>query len=452
MKTKQAIRRQPVLRTLAAAALASTLLASGQASAMSLMQAYEAALSNDPTYRSAVHDADGGKEYAILGRSNLLPNLQANYSASKNRADQVTHYPKEDFPSSPEYYSRSTSLSLRQPVFSLDAWARYKQGKAQTDYSDANYTGRLQDMMLRVSSAYVDVLFASEQVRLSEAQRNAYQEQKKVNDRMFEKGEGTKTDMLETQSKLDLSEATLLEAQDNLQSSRATLATLVGQEITQIDELGATFRIAPMPEGGFDYWNQLAREHNPDMEAQTHAIEAAKQEVNKSRAGHTPRIDFVASYSKSNSDTVNTYNQEQTVRSIGIQINIPLYAGGAVSASSRQAVASLEKARDELQIRTDKVLLDLRKQYTTLVSSVARLRALDQAVSSGELLIKATEQSIKGGIRINLDLLSARAQLNSTYRDQAQVRYNYLMSWLRLRADAGVLTVDDIREIGAYFK
>ena len=450
MKIMQAICPRPVLRTIAGAVLI-TLLSSGSASAISLMQAYEAALNNDPTYRSAVHDAEGGKEYATLGRSAILPNIQANYSASKVRADQTTHVGAQQATEHPEYYSRSSSVSLRQPVFSLEAWARYKQGKAQTDYSDANYTGRLQETMLRVSSAYVDALFANEQVRLAESQRNAYLEQKKVNDRMFQKGEGTKTDMLETQSKLDLAEASLLETQDNLQSARATLATLVGQEVTQLDELQPQFRIAPMPEGGFEAWRKLAQEHNPDMVAQTYAIEAARQEVNKSRAGHTPRVDFVASYTKSNSDTLNTYNQDQTLRSIGVQINIPIYAGGAVSASSRQAVAGLEKARDELQIRTDKVMLDLRKQYTTVISSAARIRALDQAVDSGQLLVKATEQSIKGGIRINLDLLNAQAQLNSTYRDLAQARYNYLLASLRLKSAAGIISIDDIREVGNYF-
>ncbi|MYM30253.1 TolC family outer membrane protein [Duganella sp. CY15W] len=443
--------RQPKLGKLVGAVLAS-LLAAGNASAISLMQAYEAALNNDPTYLSALHDAQGGKEYANLGRSNLLPSVQASYSAAKNRADQITHLKQGDLPPDhPVYYSRSSSVTLRQPVFSLDAWARYKQGKAQTDYSDANYTGRLQEVMVRVSGAYVEALFANEQVRIIESQRAMYLEQKKVNDRMFAKGEGTKTDMLETQSKLDLAEAQLLEALDNQQVARATLGTLIGQDVTQLDELLPQFRIAPMPEGGFETWHKMALEHNPDLEAQTYAIEAAKQEVNKNRAGHTPRVDFVASYTKSNSDTLNTYNQDQTVRSIGVQINIPLYSGGAVSASTRQAAAGLAKARDELQIRTDKVMLDLRKQYTTVVSSVARIRALDQAVDSGQLLVKATEQSIKGGIRINLDLLNAQAQLNATYRDLAQARYNYLMSSLRLKSAAGVISIDDIREIGNYF-
>jgi protease secretion system outer membrane protein len=448
----QKIVRRPMLRTLAGALLASTVVA-GNASAISLLQAYEAALSNDPTYLSAVHDAQGGKEYAVLGRSNILPNISASYAASKNRADLISF---NNFlgrtVDHPQYYSRSTGVTLRQPIFSLDAWARYKQGKAQTDYSDANYTGRLQEMMLRVAGAYVEALFANEQVRIIESQRAMYIEQKKVNDRMFEKGEGTRTDMLETQSKLDLSEAQMLEALDNQQVARATLATLIGQEVTSLDELAPHFRIAPMPEGGFDAWVQTAREHNPDLEAQNFAIEAAKQEVNKNRAGHTPRVDFVASYSKSSSETLNTYNQDQTVRAIGVQINIPLYSGGAVSASTRQAVAGLEKARDELQIRTDKVMIDLRKQYTTVVSSVARIRALDRAVESGELLVTATQQSIKGGVRINLDLLNAQAQLNTSYRDLAQARYNYLMGWLRLKSAAGTINIDDIKEIGMYFR
>ena len=165
-----------------------------------------------------------------------------------------------------------------------------------------------------------------------------------------------------------------------------------------------------------------------------------------------PRLDFVASYSKADSETLNTYNQDSTNRSVGIQLTVPLYAGGAVSASTRQASANLERAKAELQLRTDKVMIELRKQYAAALSSVARIQALDKAVSSGELLITATEQSIKGGVRINLDLLNARQQLYTSQRDQAQARYTYLLSLLKLRAAAGELGPDDVRQVAAYFR
>ena len=453
MKTIQATDRPRVMRVLVQAALAGALLSSGTASALTLVQAFEAALANDPTYQQAVQDAEAGKEYKVIGRSNLLPNVQATYSANRNNVDleqpdilgrmRTTH---------PRYISRSAGVTLRQTLFNMDAWARYKQGIAQSAYTDETFTGRSQELVTRVVGAYLDALFADEQVRIAKAQREMYAEQRAVNDRLFAGGEGTKTDMLETQSRLDLAEAQLLEAEDNRVTLMTTLSTIVGQEVTALDELAPVFRIAPLPEGGFETWRKLALQENPDLRAQAYAIEAAKQEVSKSRAGHMPRVDFVASYNKADSETINTYNQNTLNRSIGIQLTVPLYSGGSVSAISRQSVANMEKAKAELQLRTDKVIIELRKQYATVVSSVARIRALEKAVSSGELLVTATEQSIKGGVRINLDLLNARQQLYTSQRDLSQARYNYLNSLLKLRSAAGIAGPDDVREVAAYFR
>ncbi|MCU6496675.1 TolC family outer membrane protein [Rugamonas sp. A1-17] len=446
------MKRTPALRTLAGAMLAAALLASGQASALSLMQAYEAALSNDPTYRGAVQDANSGKENAILGRSNLLPQLSASYSASRVHADQTA----PDFfgamkTTHPVYLSHSSTVQVRQPLFSLDAWARYKQGLAQAKYSGQVFDLRGQEMILRVCGAYLDALFATEQVALAQGQRDVYAEQQKVNDHLFEKGEGTKTDMLETQSRVDLAEAQVLEALDNQQNALANLATLIGGDIDALDQPRSDFRIAPLPEGGYEELKRRALAINPDLQSQLTAIEASKQEINKARAGHTPRVDFIGSYSKSNADTLNTYNQESTQRAIGVQVNIPLYSGGAVSAQSRQAVAGLEKARADLQVKTDRVLTDLKKNYASVVSSAARIHALDKAVESAKLLVEATKKSIVGGVRINLDLLNARQQLYISQRDLAQARYNYLNSLLKMRSDVGTLGVDDVREIAGYF-
>lgn len=440
------------LAALVAGAMA-LMLHGGGAHAINLMQAYDAALQNDPTYRSAMHEYDAGIENRILGRSNLLPNVSGSYSNSKVRADVNTIAGGITGPTQHlEYSSKVAAVQLRQPVINLDGVARYKQGVAQSNYAGAQFAYRKQDLIMRLVSAYTDALFASTQLRLAEVQRDAYAEQQSVNQRLFEKGEGTKTDMLETQARLDLAEAQVLESQDNVQTARATLAGIVGQDVDVIEDVADNFRISPDAVMSLEEWRAIALKQNPELAAMTFSIETARQEVNKNRAGHAPRLDFTASYSKNTSDTLNTYNQESTQKAVGIQLTIPLYAGGAVSASTRQAVANQEKAKSDLQAGTDKVMVELRKQHALVLSSVSRLRALDKAVASGTLLIKATEQSIKGGVRINLDLLNAQQQLYSTKRDQAQARYNYLLGMLRLRSAAGVLDIDALREVAAYFR
>lgn len=446
--------RPRLLARVAAQVVSAGLLAhAGGAAAISLTEAYDAALVNDPTYQGAIFENDAGRENRVIGRAGLLPNLSANYSKSRNKADVTAPNVLGKLTEThPEYTSRVASVTVRQSVINLDALARYRQGIAQSDYSEAVFHTRGQELVLRVVGAYFDALFAADGVRLAQAARDMYLEQKKVNDRMFQKGEGTRTDMLETQARLDLAEAQLIEARDNEVTARTTLATLVGQDVASLDQLVPDFRVGAAPQGDFAAWKARALETNPDIQARVYAVEAARQEINKSRAGHAPRLDIIASYSKNDSETLNTFTQDSVVRSIGVQMNVPLYAGGYVNAVSRQAVAGHERARAELQAAKDKVLTDLRKQYSAVLSGVTRIQALDKAVASGKLLMLATEQSIKGGVRINLDLLNAQQQLYSSQRDLAQARYNYLLSTLRLRAAAGTLAPADVREVAAYLR
>lgn len=435
-------------RGLAAAAAVVATLYSSSAGALGLLEAYQAALKNDPTYRSAYFASEAGKENRILGRSNLLPVISGSYSASQNRttvSDASASVPRD-------YISRSSTIQLRQALFNLDGYARFKQGAAQASYAASQFESQQQEVISRVVNAYLDVLYKADLLALAKVERDVYVEQRKVNDRLFEKGEGTRTDMLESQARLDSAEAAVLETQDALNNSRNALAGVIGGDVGELDKLIPDFETRAADTLGYEAWKNIALERNPDIKTLVYGIEIAHQEVNKARAGHLPRVDFVATYGRSSADTVQTFNQDTIVRSVGVQVNIPLYSGGAVNAQSRQAVANEEKAKSDLQIQKDKVLIELRKDYDALMSGVARIDALKKAVASSELLIKATQQSVKGGVRINLDVLNAAQQLYTNKRDLAQARYNYLLNLLRMRSAAGTLSEADVREIAPYFR
>jgi protease secretion system outer membrane protein len=424
----------------------------GSAYALSLTEAYEAALQNDPTYRVAVHENEAGREYKALGRASLLPTLSVSYSRNKNRTDITQpNFLGQQTTTHPAYTSSSGQASLRQPLINFEGFARYKQGVAQADYSDAVFSVRSQELVVRVVNAYGDAQFAEEQLRLVQAQRDALAEQKRANDRMFEKGEGTKTDMLETQARFDLAEAQVLEAQDNLTTARNTLAAIIGMDVTGLDPLSDDFRVKPMQPSSFDEWKRIAMEKNPDIAASQYAVQITRQEVNKARAGHAPRLDLIGTYGKSDSDTLSTRNQDATVRSVGMQVVVPLYSGGYVNASIRQARANYERSKADLDSRTKQVMVELRKQYSLALSSAARIEAGMKAVSSASMLVEATRQSIKGGVRVNLDLLNAEQQLYTAKRDLSQSRYNYLLAYLRLRSAAGILGKQDLYDLAGYF-
>ena len=424
----------------------------GTANAMSLVQAYQAALKNDPTFQMNFYENESGKESRILGRSVLLPNVVGSYSKTKNKSDVTQQQGKFTVTTHPEYTGTSAVVQLRQPLFNLEAWARYRHGVAQTKESAARFETNKDEVALRVLGAYVDMLFAVDQINLVQAERNAFEEHMKVNKRLFEEGEGTKTDMLEIQARLDVVEAQLLEAQDALTAARNTLEGVIGGAVDRIDPLAPTFRVDPLSPASFEEWRTLALQNNPDLKAAQFAIEVAQQEVNRARAGHVPRLDLVASYSKNDSESITTLGQENISRSVGFQLNVPIYSGGQISSASRQAVALRERAKADLDRRTSLVMVELRKAHSTAVSSVAKVDALAKAVSSGDMLINATEQSIKGGVRINLDLLNAQQQLAATRRDLAQARYSYLLGLVRLKAASGLLTDEDIYKVAKYFE
>ncbi|MFI4938966.1 MAG: TolC family outer membrane protein [Burkholderiales bacterium] len=441
------------MRRIAASLLGAGLLAPvGNAFALGLLEAYNAALQNDPIYHSAIHESDAGKENRTLGRSNLLPNLSINYSGNKNWAETTQPNGNGGYASTkPIYISSTGGLTLRQPLYSPEGVARYREGIAQSDYSEAQFSARKQELVIRLVSAYVDALYAGDLLNLASAQRDTFAEQKQANDRMFKRGEGTRTDMLETQAKLDLAEAQLIEAKDSRATSFHALAAIVGSEVNRLDGLSENFQARPLQPAAFEDWKQLALQHNPDIQAQRYAVEVAQQEIYKNRAGQLPHLDLVASVTKDKADTIDTYTTNSNVGSLGVQLTIPIYSGGSVSASTRQASANYEKAKTDLEDKSNQTLLDLHKQHYAALSSLAKIDALVKSVKSAKLLITATMQSIKGGVRVNLDLLNAKQQLYLAQRDLAQARYSYLLADLKLRADAGVLSIDNLYSIAGYF-
>ena len=428
------------------------LLALPSAWGMGLLPAYEAALVNDPTYRAALRENEAGQQARVLGRAALLPVISASYSRNRNFSDITTSTP--GFPERNEeryYNSQSAVLQLRQPLIHHEGKARHRQGIAQTQASDAQFRARSQEVIVRLVGLYAPAQYAEDQLALATAQRDAFAEQGKSNERLFKRGEGTRTDVLETQAKLDLAEAQLLEARDNLQNAREALAAMVGRRITALDPLSEQFRVRPMEPANIDTWQELALNNNAEISAQRYAVEIAREEIQKNQAGHSPRLDLIASVAKNESDTINTLNQSANTRSIGVQLSIPLYSGGAVTAATTQAVANFEKARANLDGQTSLVLVELRKQYNLTFSSTARIDAARKALESATVLVEATQKSVQGGQRTNVDVLNARQQVFEARRELALQRYNYLLGYLRLRYAAGVLSVSDLRDVAGYF-
>ena len=424
-----------------------TFLCIENANALSLMEAYEAALANDSVYSAAIHENEAGQQYKIIGRANLLPNISANYAYNRVNSDISS----PTFDGIRNYNSENGAIQLRQPLINLESWARYRQGNLQTALSDKQFASRKQELIKRFFGLYANANYAEDLLDLSIAERDAYKNQEQANKLMAVRGEGTKTALIESQAKLSLSEAQVIESQDGVADGRNALAAMLGKEVENLDALSENFNVQPPEQSDYEAWKSTALENNPEIAAQRESIELAYQDIRRNRAGHAPRLDAVASISKSKSDSTATFNQEIDNRSIGLQLNIPIYSGGSVSALTIQAEANHKKAQDDLQTKINEVLVDLRKQHNTVLSSALKIDALKQSVSSAELLVTATKKSLIGGVRTNLDVLDARRQLFEAKRDLSLARYNYLVAYVNLKKAAGTLTVADLEKIAPNF-
>jgi outer membrane protein, protease secretion system len=423
----------------------------GNASALGIMEAYEAALVNDSVYSAAQHDNEAGQQYRIIGRANLLPSVSANYAFNRVDSDIKSSSTTLTSEENRNYNSENGAIQLRQPIINLEGWARYRQGNLQTELSDKQFAGRKQELIKRFFGLYAQANYAEDVLALSIAQRDAFKSQEEANKLMAVRGEGTKTALIESQAKLGLSEAQVIESQDGLSDARNALATMLGKDVTALDALSESFNVQALEPVDFEAWKNIALESNPEIAAQRETVALAYQDIRRNRAGHAPKLDAVASISRSKSDSTSTFNQEIDNKSIGLQLNIPIYAGGAVSAATAQAEANHKKAQDDLETKTNEVLLDLRKQYNTVSSSSLKIQALKQSVESADLLVTATKKSLIGGVRTNLDVLDARKQLFEAKRDLSLARYNHLVAYVNLKKAAGTLTVGDLEKISTYF-
>ncbi|EPE9058677.1 TolC family outer membrane protein [Klebsiella aerogenes] len=436
-------------------------LISSPAYSLGILDAYSLALEKDPTFQAAIKEKEAGDEAKNIGRAGLLPKVSLNYQNAP-RNWQTQKYQTSDIfgnvsdvTKRQQYRSYAGSVTLTQPLFDYEAYAKYKTGVAQSLMADEKYRSKYLELAVRVISAYVSVAYAKDQIALAEAQKAAYKEQLALNDRLMAAGEGTVTDVAETQARYSLAEAQVIEARDVLDSAQRELEVIIGIPLDQLDAMQTLrpgkFQVSPLRFTAFDDWQKLAMERNPQLASSRHGVDAARYDVERNRAGFMPQVQLYASHSENDSSSDNTVNQKYRTDSVGVQVSMPIYSGGGVAASTRQAAARYGQAKYELDAQVGSIMNDLRKQFNQCISSQAKLRAYELAVKSATTQVEATRQSVLAGQRVNVDVLNAEQQLYAAQRDLAEAKYTYIKAWISLLGDSGTLTEKDIESVAGYF-
>lgn len=405
--------------------------------AADLMDIYRQAQEQDATFASARYARDAGIEALPQGRSLLLPTI--GLSGSKNRSD--IERGGSDFSAT----NRVWTLSLSQPLFRWQNWATYKQGDARAQQAEALFVSAQQDLMVRASQAYFDVLLALDNVDLQRAQKAAIAEQLEQAKISFEVGTATITDTNDAQARYDLVNSQEIAAINDLEVKRRTLEVLIGRYPDALKPLAGKLPLDPPQPIEMDKWVESADAQNPQLLSQRANYEAAKQQVEINRAGHLPTLDLVASRSKNSNATFGTTSIGQTTTdSVGLQLNIPLYQGGFVNSKVREGVANYEKAKQDLEFSKRQVDLQARQSFLGVTNGIAQVKALEQALVSSQSSLDSTVLGQEVGVRTSVDVLNARQQLYTAKFNLAQARYNYLMSRLKLKAAVGNLSEEDL--------
>ena len=406
---------------------------------LDLSQAYQAAHANDASIRAARATADASRERLPQARAQRLPNVSLSAARTSNDLTSKTqNVLGQPVTNQNQYYSGSQTLSVRQPLYRPYLGALVRQAQAQVEDADASLERDEQSLVTRVAEAYFDALLASDQLGLIGAQKKNYATQLDAARKGFAAGSGTRTDVDEAQARVDLILAQELEAQQNVEFTRRRLEVLMGQPAQALAVLDvARFAPrAPVPVS-VEAWIERAEQASPEMLALRAQVEAARLEIDKAQSGHKPTLDLVGQWSRTNSDSVTSVNSRYDNKSLGLQLSVPLYAGGYVSSTVRQAVAMHERARETLEAARRDLGVRVHRELRGMTEGVLRIGALEQAVRSTEQAVLSNKKSFGAGLRTTLDVLNAEQQNTVALRDLAQARYLYLLSSLRLQSLVG---------------
>ncbi len=429
-------------------AIASALTAmAAPAQAQSLIELYESARTFDAGYQSARLQYDANLARAEQAKAGVLPT--AGLSAGVSRTGFQNSNPVTDR----TFSTQNIALNATQPLYRPANVATYQQGLRQVDLAKALLDVAEQDLIVRTSQGYFDVLVAQDTLAFVGAQKAAVAEQLASAKRNFEVGTSTITDTREAQARFDLVIAQEIAAENDLRVKKLALDTLVGKTAAQPKSLLVPVSLPPVVPADVNTWVQQSQAVHPTIRQAQSGLDIAELEVKKAEAGHKPTLDATASYNVQRNPSGTVTSLPTTFRTntsnIGLLFNLPLFAGFATQNRISETISLKDKAQSDLEGARRSVALATRTAYFGVQSGQGQVKALEAAELSSQSALDANKLGYQVGVRINIDVLNSQSQLFQTKRDLAQARYNVLLGGLRLRQANGTLTPDDLLIINA---
>ncbi|OHC74874.1 MAG: channel protein TolC [Rhodoferax sp. RIFCSPLOWO2_12_FULL_60_11] len=416
--------------------------------AQSLVDLYQSARGYDATYQSAKSQFDATLARADQAKALLLPTVGLSLGASATNLDSTL--PPSQQPTS-NYNTQSATVSASQPLYRPANRASYEQGMKQVDLAQAQLAAADQDLIVRVSQAYFDVLAAMDSLTFVKAQKAAVGEQLASAKRNFEVGTATITDTREAQARFDLGTAQEIAAENDLRVKKLALDQLVGKVDAQPQPLAQPLALPTLVPSDVNAWVAQSESNHPAIRQTQVALDVAQLETQKAQAGHKPTLDLTAGYNitQNNGSASTSMDYRTNAATVGLAFNLPLFAGFAIQNRIRETLALEDKARSDLEATKRAVDQGTRTAFFGVQSGQGQVKALEAAEASSQSALDANKLGYQVGVRINIDVLNSQSQLYDTKAKLAKARYDVLVGGLRLRQASGTLQAEDLNSVNA---
>lgn len=423
----------------------------GPAQATDLLQIYQLALDHDPRLREAQARRDSALENRPQAIARLLPTLSMNGRLTRNSVEAKFKQAELVFligARNVGFWDSRASVDLVQPVYHHENWVQLSQADNQIAEAEASFAAEQQNLGLRVAQAYFNVLLAQDTQEFASAEQRAIENQLEQAKARFEVGLTAITDVHEAQAGFDQARAGVIVAENQLDNAKEALREIVGEYPGDLRGLAAEVPLNPPQPDKMEAWDSLAQRENLSIIASQSRSEFAKQNIDLQFAGHLPSVDIRASAGFT--DTSRPFGISTEYQQIGMEVNVPMFAGGGVNSRVRQARHDFEAAQESLDGRRRAVTRQVKEAYRGVVSSISQVRALQAAVVSSQSALEATQAGFEVGTRTMVEVLTEQRNLFRAKRDYAQARYNYIVNSLSLKQAASTLQTEDLALVNAW--
>jgi len=413
-----------------------------------LANLFEMAKQRDASYRAAAAQLRADLETENQAFSALLPNVNFGARIEKQENTYDAFGMSVEASRNPGTYS----LVLNQALFRPQAWESYKQSQLLGEIAKLAFQQAEQNLILRLSRAYFEVLTAQDELASLQDQKAAITEQLAFAKANFDVGSATVTDQQEAQARFDLVLAQELAAQNQLAVRQLQLETITGSPVMALAGLPASTKLNMPDQGNADTWAELARNNNLQAQQARLAQLVAKRESRKAQYGHLPTLDLTAQVVETeqqifDGNTGQPFDLGVDSTTIGLVMNVPIFSGGGTQSKVRQQAALLEKSMSDTELANRNATQAAKAAFLGVQTSLAQVKALETAVASSELALKSNKTAYDVGIRINVDVLNAQQQFNATERELSKAKYASLINMLELQATTGQLDESALKEV-----